>query len=131
MSMQLKALIGALRLVYEARGVGSDRLNDIDSFYQVLNTFPTLTGTTAVMPPYAFRYGTNHSGSGLSGFVLTDHGHMSVHTFPDRSFVSVDMLFPERIGLDKLEEVVQELRQQFAPERDNWQWLFENEIVPS
>jgi S-adenosylmethionine decarboxylase len=44
------------------------------------------------MPPYVFKYtGVKPEDWGLSGFVLIAESHISVHTFPEKSFLSVDI----------------------------------------
>jgi S-adenosylmethionine decarboxylase len=49
-------------------------------------------GMTKVMPPYVFKYsGVRAEDWGLSGFVLIAEGHVSVHTFPEKSFVTADV----------------------------------------
>jgi len=44
------------------------------------------------MPPYVFKYsGVKPEDWGLSGFVLIAESHISIHTFPEKNFVSVDI----------------------------------------
>lgn len=60
-----------------------------------------------IMPPYVFRYRSKVLDDwGLSGFVLVEEemkdgkrikrnggGHISIHTFPERGYVSLDIYF--------------------------------------
>ena len=44
------------------------------------------------MPPYVFKYsGLKPEDWGISGFVLIAESHISIHTFPEKNFVSVDI----------------------------------------
>ena len=44
------------------------------------------------MPPYAFKYhGKVPDDWGLSGFVLIAESHISIHTFPERNYLSLDI----------------------------------------
>jgi S-adenosylmethionine decarboxylase len=47
---------------------------------------------TKIMPPYVFKYsGLKPEDWGLSGFVLIAESHISIHTFPEKNFVTVDI----------------------------------------
>jgi S-adenosylmethionine decarboxylase len=47
---------------------------------------------TKIMPPYVFKYsGLKPEDWGLSGFVLIAESHISVHTFPEKNFLSADI----------------------------------------
>jgi S-adenosylmethionine decarboxylase len=44
------------------------------------------------MPPFVLKYsGLKPEDWGLSGFVLIAESHISIHTFPEKKFVSVDI----------------------------------------
>src|SRR5213593_4777174 len=47
---------------------------------------------TRIMPPYVFKYSRLRAEDwGISGFVLIAESHISIHTFPEKTFVSVDI----------------------------------------
>ncbi len=47
---------------------------------------------TKIMPPYVFKYhGKVPEDWGVSGFVLIAESHISIHTFPDRAYLSLDI----------------------------------------
>jgi S-adenosylmethionine decarboxylase len=53
---------------------------------------PDLIAMTKIMPPYVFKYhGKVAEDWGLSGFVLIAESHISIHTFPDRGYLSLDI----------------------------------------
>ena len=68
------------------------KLQDLNLIYRILDELPTRIGMTKIMPPYVFKYsGLKPEDWGLSGFVLIAESHISIHTFPEKSFVSVDI----------------------------------------
>lgn len=75
-------------------GYGCDRakLEDINLIYNFLDESPSQMEMTKIMPPYVFRYnGLVPEDWGISGFVLIAESHISVHTFPEKQYVSLDM----------------------------------------
>jgi len=81
-----------LHLTVDAYGCDRQRLTDLDGIHCFLDAFPGLIGMTRIMPPYVFKYrGKVPGGWGLSGFVLIAESHISIHTFPDRGFLSLDI----------------------------------------
>jgi S-adenosylmethionine decarboxylase len=75
-------------------GSGCERrkLEDMSLISTVLDGMPDAIGMTKIMPPYVFRYsGAVHEDWGVSGIVLIAESHISIHTFPDKGFISVDI----------------------------------------
>lgn len=79
-------------LMIDGYGGDRDRLEDLDGLYRFLDEYPSKMGMTKIMPPYVFRYvGAKPEDWGISGVVLIAESHISVHTFPEKGFVSVDL----------------------------------------
>jgi S-adenosylmethionine decarboxylase len=79
-------------LMLDGYGCDQSKLQDLDLVYGLLEELPARIGMTRLMPPYVFRYaGARPEDWGLSGFVLIAESHISIHTFPEKSFVSVDI----------------------------------------
>ena len=75
-------------------GYGGDpqRLADEDLVRAFLDLCPPAIGMTKIAPPYVCRYvGSKPEDWGVSGFVLIAESHISVHTFPDRGYLWVDV----------------------------------------
>ncbi|MGA7878903.1 MAG: adenosylmethionine decarboxylase [Desulfoferrobacter sp.] len=75
-------------------GYGCDRsaLEDINLIYKFLDEYPEQMDMTKIMPPYVFRYnGSVPEDWGVSGFVLIAESHISLHTFPEKQYLSLDM----------------------------------------
>lgn len=69
-----------------------ERLEDADLIHRFLDEYPAAIGMNKISPPQVYTYrGRVEEDWGLSGFVLIAESHISVHTFPDRSFVNIDI----------------------------------------
>jgi S-adenosylmethionine decarboxylase len=104
-------------LMLDGYGCDKGKLQDLNLIYRILDELPSRIGMTKIMPPYVFKYGgLKPEDWGLSGFVLITESHISVHTFPEKSFVSVDVFscrpfdlefagsyFKEAFGMEKVE----------------------------
>jgi S-adenosylmethionine decarboxylase len=107
-------------LVYDGYGCPSARLEDLQGLYSLLDELPDRIHMTKIMPPYVFRHAVRDGSQGLSGFVLIAESHISVHTFPTRKFVNVDVFSCNAIDV---EETLNALRDTFTPKRVDWKLL--------
>ncbi len=69
------------------------KLNDLRLISQSLIELPDRMGMKRLIPPYVVEAGANtkKDPGGFSGFVMIQESHISVHTFPKRRFVSIDL----------------------------------------
>jgi S-adenosylmethionine decarboxylase len=75
-------------------GYGCDRrsLEDLSLIYSFLSEYPSEMKMTKIMPPCVFRYDArNPEDWGISGFVLIAESHISIHTFPEKDYLSLDI----------------------------------------
>jgi len=70
-----------------------DKLNDKDIVMKCLDELPELTGMNKLAKPevYSAPVGKDKDCGGWSGFVVIAESHISIHTFPARGFVSIDV----------------------------------------
>jgi S-adenosylmethionine decarboxylase len=81
-----------LHLTLDGYGCSYERLTNLDAIYEFLDTCPDLIHMTKIMPPYVFKYhGKVPDDWGVSGFVLIAESHISIHTFPERGYLSLDV----------------------------------------
>ena len=81
-----------LHLTLDGYGAPRHCLADLDLVYQFLEEAPDRIHMTKIMPPYVFKYhGKVAEDWGVSGFVLIAESHISVHTFPERNYLSLDI----------------------------------------
>lgn len=93
-------------------GYGSDRalLEDINLLYDFLSLFPAKIGMNKIMPPYVFRYtGGKPEDWGISGFVLIAESHISIHTFPEKNFLSLDVFSCKEFDGDQVVSYISKL----------------------
>lgn len=79
-------------LMLDGYGCARAKLEDLNLIYRILDELPARIAMTKIMPPYVFKYsGVKPEDWGLSGFVLIAESHISIHTFPEKEFVTVDI----------------------------------------
>ena len=102
-------------LMLDGYGCDKKKLQDLNLIYRILDELPSRIGMTKIMPPYVFKYsGLKPEDWGLSGFVLIAESHISIHTFPEKNFVSVDIFSCKAFDLEFAEAY---LRQAFGMEK--------------
>ncbi len=92
-------------------GYGCDRavLEDIQAIYDFLDRYPEEMEMTKIMPPYVFRYeAVIPEDWGISGFVLIAESHISIHTFPEKHYVSVDIFSCKPFDTEKAVNTLKE-----------------------
>ena len=81
-----------MHLIIDGFGSNPKLLESEDLLYQLLDDYPAQIGMTKVAPPQVFRYvGSKPEDWGISGFVLIAESHISIHTFPERGYVNIDI----------------------------------------
>src|SRR5206468_12542687 len=102
----------SMHLIVDGYGGDQGRLSDLDFIWDLLDDYPDRIGMTKIMPPYVFKYhGKVPTDWGISGFVLIAESHISVHTFPDREHVNVDIFSCK--GFDT-EEAIESVKAAFG-----------------
>jgi len=73
-------------------GCNKKKLKDVTFVFNFLDELPAMVGMTKIMPPYTFSYsGLKPEDWGVSGIVLIAESHISMHTFPEKNYVSLDI----------------------------------------
>lgn len=81
-----------MHLIIDGYDANYQKLTDLNLIYNVLDVCPSKIGMTKIMPPYVFKYhGKNPEDWGVSGFVLIAESHISIHTFPERNYINIDI----------------------------------------
>lgn len=81
-----------MHLVIDGFGADQARLQDLALVFDLLDNYPAAIGMTKIMPPYVFRYtGVKPEDWGISGVVLIAESHISIHTFPDKQYINIDI----------------------------------------
>ena len=81
-----------MHLAVDGYGADSEKLKDEDLVQRFLDHYPASIGMTKIIPPQVYTYhGRTPEDWGISGFVLIAESHISVHTFPARQHVNIDI----------------------------------------
>lgn len=69
-----------------------EKLSDMMRVFKVLDELPGIIGMTKIITPYVIPYiGLKPEDWGISGFVMIAESHISVHTYPEKGFVAIDV----------------------------------------
>lgn len=78
-----------------------ENLENIDLIYEFLDVLPNRINMTKIMNPYVFYYDAKkEEDSGISGFVIIAESHISIHTFPNKNYLSIDVFSCKEFNTD-------------------------------
>ena len=81
-----------MHLLMDGFGGDEEKLKSEDFVHGFLDKLPDEIGMTKINGPHVMTYnGPKEDDWGVSGFVMIAESHISVHTFPDRSYVNIDV----------------------------------------
>lgn len=100
--MEKVTLEVGMHLVLDGYSSDPAIIGDVDRIREFLDEFPERMHMTKVTPPYVFRYhGATPQESGISGIVIIAESHISIHTFPAKRYVSVDIFSCKPFDVDE------------------------------
>lgn len=81
-----------MHVIIDGYGGDPEHLADENVVRAVLDQYPEELGMTKIAPPQVVRYrGAKPEDWGVSGYVLIAESHISLHTFPERCLIWVDV----------------------------------------
>ena len=81
-----------MHLAVDGFGADQEKLTDEGLILRFLEEYPETLGMKKISLPQVHVYrGPVHEDWGISGFILIAESHISVHTFPDRGYVNIDI----------------------------------------
>ena len=92
-------------LTIDAYGCSEKALNDMEICFRVLEELPKRISMHPITMPYVVRFAGNDKKDcgGLSGFVMIAESHISLHTFPAKGYLTMDVysctMFDEKIAI--------------------------------
>lgn len=97
-----------MHLLVDGYGADPNLLADQTLIAEFLDEFPSLIGMNKISSPHVYNYvGEVPEDWGVSGFVVIAESHISIHTFPDRRYVNIDIFsckeFDDKDTLAKLQ----------------------------
>ena len=101
-----------MHLIIDGYGGDTQKMQDVDFIYQLLDGYPSTIGMLKISPPKVSNYiGSKPEDWGVSGFVLIAESHISIHTFPERSYINIDIFSCKEFDA---EEAIQDMKQKFG-----------------
>jgi S-adenosylmethionine decarboxylase len=88
----------------------TEKLQDLEFIRRFLDDFPDAIGMTKIIAPAVTTYqGPVQEDWGISGFVIIAESHISVHTFPARNYIWLDIFsckeFDADVALNQLRDI--------------------------
>ena len=81
-----------MHLVIDGYGGDIDKMWDEDLVREFLYQYPESLDMTRITEPNVLRYDAPKSeDSGVSGFVIIAESHISIHTFPRKDYINIDI----------------------------------------
>jgi S-adenosylmethionine decarboxylase len=81
-----------MHLVIDGYRGDLDRMWDVELVRSFLTDCPATLGMTRITEPEVLKYDApKEQDSGVSGFVIIAESHISIHTFPIRDYVNIDI----------------------------------------
>jgi len=79
-------------LMLDLNDCNPEILNDLEACFKLLFELPPKIKMTKITQPYVFRYdASDPEESGITGIVIIAESHISLHTYPKKKFVFVDL----------------------------------------
>jgi S-adenosylmethionine decarboxylase len=79
-----------MQLLLDGYGADPNKLGDVGLLYKTLNALPDEIGMTKIGFPQIVQF-TTQPIAGISGFIFIVESHISVHTYSEQRFISVDV----------------------------------------
>ena len=101
-----------MHLIIDGYNGDSQKMQDVDFIYQLLDSYPSQIEMTKISLPKVSKYiGSKPEDWGVSGFVLIAESHISIHTFPERSYINIDIFSCKEFDA---EQITRDLKQKFG-----------------
>lgn len=101
-----------MHLVIDGYGGNVEKMWDQQLVRDFLDQFPAKLAMTPITVPQVLKYsGDKVDDAGISGFVIIAESHISIHTFPRKDYINIDIFscrpFDHERALDDVKELFQ------------------------
>jgi S-adenosylmethionine decarboxylase len=91
-----------MHLVIDGFGGNVAKMWDPELVREFLTSYPDNLGMTRITEPKVLEYhGPKAEDDGVSGFVIIAESHISIHTFPYRKYVNIDIFSCQAFDSDR------------------------------
>lgn len=99
-----------MHLVIDGYGGNIDKMWDEELVRNFLYSYPDALDMTRITEPNVLKYEAPKSeDSGVSGFVIIAESHISIHTFPRKDYVNIDIFSCQPFNHERALEDVREM----------------------
>jgi S-adenosylmethionine decarboxylase len=105
-----------LHLMLDAYEADHDKLSDMARVFRFLRDLPPRIGMNALTPPMVLEAtdtGTGFDTGGYTGVVIIAESHISIHTFPDKDFFTMDVYSCSDFA-DQVDEIMAYTKETFG-----------------
>jgi len=97
-------------LMVDGYNASYEKLASVEAITNFLDMLPAQIEMTKIMPPYVFKYdgGDKPEDWGVSGFVIIAESHISIHTFPEKKYFSIDIFSCKEFDIEKALNIIKE-----------------------
>jgi S-adenosylmethionine decarboxylase len=100
-----------MHLIIDGYGGDYRKMQDVEFISGILDVYPDQIGMTKISTPQVSKYiGTKPEDWGVSGFVLIAESHISIHTFPEKCYINIDIFSCKEFDADW---AIKELKRDF------------------
>lgn len=105
-----RTVIFGKHLTIDAYGCDYEALDSMDINFKLLDELPEKIGMHKITTPYVIRAFPNDikDCGGVSGFVMIAESHISVHTFPAKKYLTMDLYSCNVFDHQKVLRIVKE-----------------------
>jgi S-adenosylmethionine decarboxylase len=116
-------------LTIDAYEVGTNKLGDKNLIYEFLSSLPSKIRMTKIMEPNIISYdgGKKPEDWGISGFVIIAESHISIHTFPAKKYLSIDIFSCKEFDI---EEAINTVKNVFSINKIETNFLWHGKEFP-
>jgi S-adenosylmethionine/arginine decarboxylase-like enzyme len=90
-------------------GCPAEKLIDVALIFNLLEEVPLRLGMSPIGSPSVFKYTGREAGDGgVTGVVLIEDAHLSIHTFPDRGRAVIELFSCRDFAVDLAKQLLLE-----------------------
>ena len=99
-----------MHLVIDGYAEDTSKMWDLELVRNFLTDYPANLGMTRITEPKVLEYnGPKGEDDGVSGFVIIAESHISIHTFPYRKYVNIDIFSCKSFDHDRAAQDAKDL----------------------
>ncbi len=91
-------------LILDLYGCTQEKLGEEETIYKILYELPELIGMRRITEPHIYKIPPNpetFDKGGISGYIVIAESHISIHTFIEQGFASIDIFSCREFDIDK------------------------------